>query len=153
MGASPDVAVRATVASGYEPLMDGCTPMVDSGAPEAEVASLFAILERTNPDEEFSATAASVSELELDGCTPMEDSGAPVADMVDSHAGKVVSSPVSTAMVPPALQNGSQAHRRHRWVKQNRFSHLSELCNELGTEFGEGADRVESISDYHEVVT
>ena len=82
----------------------------------------------------------------------MEDSGAPGADMVDSDAGKVGSTPVSTAMVSLALQNGSQAHRRHQWVKRNRFSPLFELGNELGTEFGEGEDRVETFSDYHEVV-
>ena len=152
MGVTPDVAGSVTVASGYDLELDGCTPMVVSGAPGAEVASLFAILERANPDVEFSATVASVSELELDGCTPMEDFSAPGVVMVDFEAGKVVSTPASTAMVPPALQNGSQAHRRHRWVKKNRFSPLSELGSELGTEFGEGEDRVETVSDYHEVV-
>ena len=29
---------------------------------------------------------------------------------------------------------------------------MSELGNELGIEFGEGEDRVETVSDYHEVV-
>ena len=46
-------------------------------------------------------------ELELDRCTPMEDFGAPGAVMVDSDAGKVVSTPASTVMVLLALQNGS----------------------------------------------
>ena len=152
VGATSDVAVSATVALGYELEFDGCKPIFDSSAPGAEVASPFAILERANPDVEFSATVASVSELELDGCTPMEDSGAPGADMVDSDAGKVGSTPASMAMVPPTMQNGSQAHRRRRWVKQNRYSPLFELGNELGTEFGEGEDWVEAFSDYHEVV-
>ena len=37
-------------------------------------------------------------------------------------------------------------------MKRNCFSPLSELGNELGIEFGEGEDRVEAFSDYHEVV-
>ena len=96
----------------------------------------------------ISATVASVSELELDACTLMEDSGALGPDIVVSDAGNVSSTPVSTAMVSPTLQNGSQAHRRHQWVKRNRFSPLSELGNELG----KGEDRDEAFSDYHEVV-
>ena len=59
---------------------------------------------------------------------------------------------VIMAMVSPALKNGSQSHRRHQWVKHNRFSPLSELSNEMGTEFGEVEDRDEVFSDYHEVV-
>ena len=114
VGATPDVAGSVTAASGYELELDGCTLMVVFSAPGAKVASLFAILERTNPDVEFSAMVALVFELELDGCTLMEDSSAQGAVMVDSDAGKVVSTPASTAMVPPALQNGSQAHCRHR---------------------------------------
>ena len=94
----------------YELELDGCMPMVVSGAPGAEGASPSAILERAIPDVEFSAMVASVSELELDACTPMEDSGAPRPDMVVSDAGNVGSSP---AMVSLTLQNGSQAHRRH----------------------------------------
>ena len=113
VGATLDVAGSVTATSGYELELDGCTPMVVSGASGAEVASPFAILERTNPDAEFSAMVASVFELELDRCTPMEDFGAPRVVMVDSDAGKVVSTPASTVMVLLALQNGSQAHRRH----------------------------------------
>ena len=108
----------------------------DDPTHSASVASLAGILERAIPDVEFSATVTSVSELELDGCTPMEDSGASGPDMVVSDVGKVGSTLVSTAMVSLALENGSQAHHRHQWVKRNRFSPLSEL----GTEFGEGED-------------
>ena len=151
-GATPDVAVSATVAPVYELELDGCMPMVASGASGIERASSFAILKRAIPDVDFSVMVASVSELELDGCTSMEDSGAPGPDMVVFDAGKVGSTPASMAMVSPTLQNGSQAHRRHQWVKRNRFSPLSELGNELGTEFGEGEDRVEAFSGYHEVV-
>ena len=79
----------------------------------ATVASPSAILEGANPNVEISAMVASIYELKLDGCTPMEDSSAPGANMVDSNAGKVGSTPAITAMVSPALQNGSQAHRRH----------------------------------------
>ena len=104
----------------------------------ASMTSSSTILERANPDVEFSMTVASIYELELDGCTPMEDSDALGADMVDSGAGKVGSTLASMAMVSLALQNGSQAHRRHQWVKWNRFSLLAELGNEMGTEFGEG---------------
>ena len=121
-GATPDVAVSVTVAPEYKLVLDGCMPMVVSSAPRTEGASPSAILERAIPDVEFSATVASVSKLELDACTPMEDSGAPGPDMVVSDVGNVGSSPASTTMVSPALQNGSQAHRRHQWVKQNRFS-------------------------------
>ena len=75
----------------------------------------------------------------------------------DPDSGKVGSSDmlatlVIMAMVSPALKNGSQSHRRHQWVKHNRFSPLSELSNEMGTEFGEVEDRDEVFSDYHEVV-
>ena len=112
----------------------------DDPTHSASVASPAGILERAIPDVEFSATVTSVSELELDGCTPMEDSSASGPDMVVSDVGKVGSTLVSTAMVSLALENGSQAHRRHQWVKRNRFSPLSELGNELGTEFGEGED-------------
>ena len=145
-GATPDVEVSATVAPEYELELDGCMPMVVSGAPGTEGASPSAILERAIPDVEFSATVASVFELELDACTPMEDSGAPGPDMVVSDAGNVGSSPTSTAMVSPALQNGSQAHRRHQWVKQNHFSPLSDLGNDLGIEFGDGEDRDEALA-------
>ena len=63
----------------------------------------------------------------------------------DPDSGKVGSSDmlatlVITAMVSPALKNGSQSHRRHQWVKHNCFSPLSELSNEMGTEFGEVED-------------
>ena len=75
----------------------------------------------------------------------MEDSGAPGADIVDSDAGKVGSTSVNTATVSPALKNGSRSHRRHQWVKNNRFSPLSDLGNEMGTEFGEGEDQVEAV--------
>ena len=145
-GATPDVEVSATVALEYELELDGCMPMVVSGAPGTEGASPSAILERAIPDVEFSATVASVFELELDACTPMEDSDAPGPDMVVFDAGNVGSSPASTAMVSPALQNGSQAHRRHQWVKRNHFSPLSELGNDLGTEFGDGEDRDEALA-------
>ena len=105
-GATPDVAVSATMAPVFELELDGCMPMVVSRAPGTEGASPSAILERTIPDVEFSATVTSVSELELDACTPMENSGAPGPDMVVSVAGNVGSSPASTAMVSPALQMG-----------------------------------------------
>ena len=150
-GATPDVAVSVTVAPEYKLVLDGCMPMVVSSAPRTEGASPSAILERAIPDVEFSATVASVSELELDACTPMENSGAPGPDMVVSDAGNVGSSPASTTMVSPALQNGSQAHRRHQWVKQNRFSPLSELGNDLGTKFGEGEDPDEALAQSRSV--
>ena len=76
----------------------------------------------------------------------------PRAEIVDPDPGKVGSTPAITVMVSPTLKNGSQSHCRHQWVKHNRFSPLSELGNEMGTEFGEGGDRVEAFSDYHEVV-
>ena len=76
----------------------------------------------------------------------------PGVEIVDPDLGKVGSTPAITAMVSMALKNGSQSHRRHQWVKHNRFSPLSELGNEMGTEFGEGGDQVEAFSDYHEVV-
>ena len=37
-------------------------------------------------------------------------------------------------------------------MNQNHFSPLSELGNEMGVEFGEGEDREEDFSEYHEVV-
>ena len=76
VGATPDVVGSVMAASGYELELDGCTPMVVFSAPGAKVASLFAILERTNPDAEFRVTVALVFELELDGCMLMEDSSA-----------------------------------------------------------------------------
>ena len=41
---------------------------------------------------------------------------------------------VTGEMESPILNNGSQSHRRHQWVNQNRFSPLSELGNEMGTD-------------------
>ena len=119
---------------------------------DASVASPSVSLVGTNADVEVSATVASVFELEIGGCTPMEDSGALGAEMVDLDSGKVGSTPASTAMVSSALKNGSQSLRWHQWVKHNRFSALSEMGNEMGTEFREEEDPVEASSDYHEVV-
>ena len=108
------------------------------------------------------------------GCMPMEVSCAPgtETDMervcssseVDPDSGKdgealrpsgvtgdkLVTSAI-TAMESPILKNGSQSHGQHQWVDQNRFSPLSELGNEMGVEFGEGEDREEDFSEYHEV--
>ena len=71
--------------------------------------------------------------------------GAPGAVVVVPDSGKVGSTSANTAMVSPALKNGSRSHRRHQWAKNNRFSPLSDLGNEMGTKFGEGEDRVEAV--------
>ena len=41
---------------------------------------------------------------------------------------------VTREMESQILNNGSQSHHRHQWENQNRFSPLSELGNEMGTD-------------------
>nr|POF11697.1 hypothetical protein CFP56_73698 [Quercus suber] len=111
----------------------------------ALVASPFGSLEGATPDVAVCATVAPIYKQEFDGCTLMVDSGAPGAVVVVHDSSKVGSTLMNMAMVSSALKNGSRSHCRHQWVKHNRFSPLSELGNEMGTEFGEGEDRVEAF--------
>ena len=111
----------------------------------ASVVSLSGWLEGATADVAGCATVAPVYELESDGCMLMVVFDAPGAVVVVPDSGEVGSTSVNTAMVSPALKNGSRSHRRHQWVKNNRFSPLSDLGNEMGTEFGEGEDQVEAV--------
>nr|POE59953.1 6-phosphogluconate dehydrogenase, decarboxylating 1, chloroplastic [Quercus suber] len=111
----------------------------------ASVASPSGSLEGAAPNVVVRATVAPVYELEFNGCTLMFDSGALGAVVVVPDSGKVGSTSTNTVMVSPTLKNGSRSHRRHQWAKHNRFSPLFELGNEMGTEFGEGEDRVKAF--------
>ena len=126
----------------------------ESESPEsADASALNVDLVRgasvVSPSVTVSATVAlkplNAGEISsFDGCSPMVDSSAPGAEtvmesalclsVVDPGSDKVGSSD----MVSPALKNA--------------FSPLSELGNEMGTVFGEGEDRDEDFSDYHEVM-
>ena len=79
----------------------------------ASVVSLSSWLEGATADVASCATVALVYELEFDGCMPMVVFGAPRAVVVVPDSGEVGSTLANTAMVSPALKNGSRSHHHH----------------------------------------